>query len=114
MGVPGGFPTVWLLALVNAIALSAFPMMMLIGSIIGARLAGSEQWATLPIALIVIGTACGVVPVVSLTVLPVSTKSTNPCPNCRADEKAADGLETGNSALRGGAREPSCVNGPAR
>jgi MFS family permease len=62
MTVPGGFPTVWLLALVNAIALSVFPMMMLIGSIIGTRLAGSEQWATLPIALMVIGTAGGVVP----------------------------------------------------
>ncbi len=62
MTVPGGFPTVWLLALVNAVALSAFPMMMLIGSIIGARLAGAEQWATLPIALVVIGTACGVIP----------------------------------------------------
>ncbi len=52
-----GFPTVWLLALVNAIALSASPMMMLIGSIIGARLASSEQLATLPIALLVVGTA---------------------------------------------------------
>jgi MFS family permease len=62
MVVSKGFPTVWLLALVNAIAMSAFPMMMLIGSIIGARLAPGEQWATLPIALMVIGTACGVVP----------------------------------------------------
>jgi MFS family permease len=53
---------VWLLALTNAIALSASPMMMLIGSIIGTRLASSAQWATLPIALMVIGTACGVVP----------------------------------------------------
>ena len=57
-----GFPTVILLALVNAIAMSASPMMMLIGSIIGARLAASELWATLPIALMVIGTACGVLP----------------------------------------------------
>ena len=62
MRVSEGYPTVWLLALVNAIALSAFPMMLLIGSIIGATLSGSEQWATLPIALIVIGTACGVIP----------------------------------------------------
>ena len=60
--IPPGFPTVWLLALVNAIAMSVFPMMMLIGSIIGTRLASTEQWATLPIALIVIGTACGVIP----------------------------------------------------
>ncbi len=57
-----GFSSVWLLALVNAIALSVFPMMVLIGSLIGVELAGSERWATLPIALVVIGTATGVVP----------------------------------------------------
>ena len=59
-----GFPTVVLLALVGSIAMSASPMMMLIGSIIGARMASSELWATLPIALMVIGTACGVLPAV--------------------------------------------------
>ena len=57
-----GFATVWLLALSNAITMSAFPMMVLIGSIIGARLASTEQWATLPMALMVIGTASCVVP----------------------------------------------------
>ena len=51
-----GFLNVWLLALVNAIALSVFPMMVLIGSLIGAELAGNQRWATLPIALVVIGT----------------------------------------------------------
>jgi MFS family permease len=57
-----GFTTVWLLAGINAIAMSAIPMMMLIGSIIGSHLAPDAQWATLPIAMMVIGTACGVVP----------------------------------------------------
>ena len=56
------FRTVWLLALANAISASAFPLMMLIGGIIGARMAPDPQWATLPIALMVIGTACGVIP----------------------------------------------------
>jgi MFS family permease len=56
------FKTVWLLATINAIASSAVPLMMLIGSIIGAQLAPAEQWATLPIAMMVIGTACAVVP----------------------------------------------------
>jgi MFS family permease len=56
------FTTVWLLAGINAIAMSAIPMMMLIGSIIGNHLAPDAQWATLPIAIMVIGTACGVVP----------------------------------------------------
>lgn len=58
----GNFKMVWLLAMVNALGLCATPMMMLVGSIIGVQLADSEQWATLPIALMVIGTACGVVP----------------------------------------------------
>jgi len=56
------FRTVWLLAFANAISASAFPLMMLIGSIIGASMAPHPQWATLPIALMVIGTACGVIP----------------------------------------------------
>jgi MFS family permease len=56
------FRTVWLLAAINAIAMSGVPMMMLIGSIIGAQLAPAEQWATLPIAMMVIGTASAVVP----------------------------------------------------
>ena len=60
--MPRGFSTVWLLALLNAVAMSAFPMMILIASLIGTELTGSERWATLPTALVVIGTACGVVP----------------------------------------------------
>jgi MFS family permease len=56
------FRTVWLLAAINAIAMSGVPMMMLIGSIIGAQLAPARQWATLPIAMMVIGTASAVVP----------------------------------------------------
>jgi len=57
-----GFKSVWLLALINAVAMSASPMMMLIGSLIGAELAPSARWATLPITLMVLGTAVGVVP----------------------------------------------------
>lgn len=56
------YATVWLLAAINAIAMSSVPMMMLIGSIVGAQLAPEEHWATLPIAMMVIGTACAVVP----------------------------------------------------
>jgi len=56
------FRTVWLLAAINAIAMSCMPMMMLIGSIIGAALAPAEQWATLPIALMIVGTALAVIP----------------------------------------------------
>ena len=56
------FKEVWLLAAINAIAMCSVPMMMLIGSIIGAELAPGEEWATLPIAMMVIGTALGVIP----------------------------------------------------
>jgi predicted MFS family arabinose efflux permease len=56
------FKTVWLLAAISGTAMSSVPMMMLIGSIIGAQLAPTEQWATLPIAMMVVGTACGVLP----------------------------------------------------
>ena len=56
------FKEVWLLAAINAIAMCSVPMMMLIGSIIGAELAPDEGWATLPIAMMVIGTALGVIP----------------------------------------------------
>ena len=55
------FSEVWLLAATNAIAVSSVPMMMT-GSIIGSELAPEEQWATLPIAMMVIGTALGVIP----------------------------------------------------
>lgn len=58
--------TVALLALINAIAMSAIPMMALIGSIVGAQLAPRQEWATLPIAVIVIGTALGVLPATRL------------------------------------------------
>ncbi|MEP4146552.1 MAG: MFS transporter [Halioglobus sp.] len=56
------FKMVWLLALISAIAMSTSPMLMLIGSIIGTQLASNAQLATLPIALMVIGTAVGVLP----------------------------------------------------
>ena len=56
------FRSVLILALISASAMSSVPMMMLIGSIIGVELAPAEQWATLPIAMMVIGTACGVLP----------------------------------------------------
>ena len=56
------FKMVWLLALISAIAMSASPMLMLIGSIIGGQLASNAQLATMPIALMVVGTALGVLP----------------------------------------------------
>ncbi len=56
------FFNVWLLALVSALAFSVLPLLSLIGSLLGAQLAPAPQWATLPIAMMVIGTAAGVWP----------------------------------------------------
>jgi len=62
-----GFRNVWVLALISAVALTAFPLMALMGSILGAQLSPSEKWASLPIALMVIGTASGIWPVAKCT-----------------------------------------------
>jgi MFS family permease len=59
---PIGFRGVWTLALISAVSMAAFPLMALMGSILGAQLSPAEQWATLPVALMVIGTAVGVIP----------------------------------------------------
>ncbi len=57
-----GFAMVWILALSNALAASTLSAMMLVGSLVGIILAPSADWATLPIAVIVVGTAMGVYP----------------------------------------------------
>ena len=54
---------VWVLTLAQAFAMSATPMMMLLGGLIGAELAPTPALATLPIAIMVIGVAVSVVPV---------------------------------------------------
>ena len=57
-----GLPNVLILTAVNALAFAVTPMMMLIGSLLGTNLAPRDSLATLPIALMVVGTAVGVVP----------------------------------------------------
>ncbi len=53
---------VWLLALIQALAMSGGATMVLTGGIVGAELAPLESLATLPVALMIVGTACGVLP----------------------------------------------------
>ena len=53
---------VWLLAAAQALGMCAAPMIILIGGIIGVGLAPSPEWATLPIASIVIGSATASIP----------------------------------------------------
>ena len=57
-----GFANVWVLTLSNAMAASIMTLMILVGSLVGAELAPSAEWATLPIALTVIGTAASILP----------------------------------------------------
>ena len=57
---------VWLLTLIQALAMSAGAMMVMVGGILGAKFAPSASLATLPVAMTIVGTACGVLPVTRL------------------------------------------------
>lgn len=57
---------VWVLTLAQAFAMSAAPMMMLLGGILGVELAPSPILATLPIASMVVGVAISILPVTQL------------------------------------------------
>lgn len=57
---------VWLLMLVGSIAMMAAPMVVFSGGLIGAALAPDSSLATLPVAIMVVGTAVAVVPVTLL------------------------------------------------
>ena len=57
------FKNVWILSLSCALAGSIIPLMVLVGSLVGAELAPSTTWATTPIALMILGTALAVIPV---------------------------------------------------
>ena len=57
-----GFTNVWVLTLSNALAASIMALMILVGSLVGSDLAPAAEWATLPLALTICGTAAGIVP----------------------------------------------------
>lgn len=57
-----GFTNVWILTLSNALAASIMALMILVGSLVGSDLAPAAEWATLPLALTICGTAAGIVP----------------------------------------------------
>jgi MFS family permease len=57
---------VWLLMCVGALAMSAASIVVFTGGIVGRLLAPSETLATLPLALMIVGTALSVVPVTML------------------------------------------------
>lgn len=57
---------IWLLTLIQALAMSAGTMLVLAGGVLGAQLTPDPSWATLPLAMSIVGTACGVVPITRL------------------------------------------------
>jgi MFS family permease len=57
---------VWLLTLIQALAMSAGTMLVLAGGVLGAQLTPDPIWSTLPLAMSIVGTACGVVPITRL------------------------------------------------
>lgn len=57
---------VWLLMVIGSIAMTAAPMVVFTGGFIGAALAPSSSLATLPVAIMVVGTAVAVIPVTFL------------------------------------------------
>jgi MFS family permease len=57
---------VWLLTLIQALAMSAGTMLVLAGGVLGAQLTPDAKWSTLPLAMSIVGTACGVVPITRL------------------------------------------------
>ncbi|MDQ8186995.1 MFS transporter [Pelagicoccus sp. SDUM812002] len=54
---------VWILAASQSLAMSMVPMMILVSSLLAAKIAPDESWVTLPIALVVVGTASSTIPV---------------------------------------------------
>lgn len=54
---------VWLLMVAQSLNQSSASMVLLIGGLIGNQLAPSSGWVTIPLALLVVGTALGTVPV---------------------------------------------------
>lgn len=49
---------IWVLALSQSLAMTCAPFMILVGGLLGADLAPDPKWATLPLALIILGSAC--------------------------------------------------------
>ncbi len=57
---------VWLFTAIQSLAMSAGAMMVLVGGVLGASLAPTSDLATLPVALMIVGTATGVLPATRL------------------------------------------------
>ncbi len=58
--------TVWILMLAQALSMSVAPLLVFSGGLVGSDLAPEPGWATMPLALMVAGTALGVMPLTRL------------------------------------------------
>jgi len=58
--------SVWVLMLAQALSMSVAPLMVFSGGLVGSDLAPEPGWATMPLALMVAGTALGVMPLTRL------------------------------------------------
>ncbi len=58
--------TIWLLTFIQSLAMSAASMLILAGGVLGGQLSPSPEWSTLPLAMTIVGTAMGVVPITRL------------------------------------------------
>ena len=56
------YRTVIVLGAAQSFGQTAMPIMMLLGGIVGARIAPNPNWATLPIAIMIVGIACATIP----------------------------------------------------
>jgi len=59
-------PLVWLYTLIQALAMSVGSMMVIVGGVLGAALAPDPAYATVPVAMMIVGTATAVFPVTRL------------------------------------------------
>lgn len=59
-------PAVWLYTLIQALAVSVGSMMVIVGGVLGATLAPEPSYATLPVAVMISGTALSVLPITRL------------------------------------------------
>ena len=57
---------VWILFAAQALAMCAAPLMVFAGALASKSMAPSPEWATVPVAALVVGTACSVYPAARL------------------------------------------------
>ncbi len=55
-------PNIWILSICQALSMTASPLLIFVGGLLGRELAPSPEWATLPLSGFILGTACSSIP----------------------------------------------------